>query len=294
MFLGILVLVSVLLVVYIESKIREQNHKMSAMVGLISSLATEINSIKLNVQNGGNNSHPAFSNLIEVSDDENSNNSDENDINDIDKDSINEDSINEDSIDEDSNDEDSNDEDSNDEDNNDEHGNDKEINDDRQNNNEIKILKLSNIFNNFLDQTNAFELDELNNNNLELNEDELDDLDDSTDVSVLDEFNEENNMNIQDNDLIQITEKPTEHIQPIINKEKLEKNLQNSFDLDLKTININLAEETKNIGELKNIEETDYKKMTIHKLRIIAVEKGLSNDASKLKKPEILKMLGIE
>jgi hypothetical protein len=34
--------------------------------------------------------------------------------------------------------------------------------------------------------------------------------------------------------------------------------------------------------------------MTIHKLRIIVVEKGLSNDASKLKKPEILKMLGIE
>ena len=296
MFLGILVLVSVLLVVYIESKIREQNHKMSAMVGLISSLATEINSIKLNVQNGGNNSHPAFSNLIEVSDDENSDDSDENDINDIDKYSINEDSINEDSNDEDSNDEDSNDEDSNVEDSNDEHGNDKEINDDRQNNNEIKILKLSNLFNN-LDQTNAFELDELNENNLELNEDELDnldDLDDSIDVSVLDEFNEENNMNIQDNDLIQIIEKPNEDIQPIINTEKSEKNLQNSFDLDLKTININLAEETKNIGELKNIEETDYKKMTIHKLRIIVVEKGLSNDASKLKKPEILKMLGIE
>ena len=70
MFLGILVLVSVLLVVYIESKLREQNHKMTAMVNLISSLAGEINILKFDVQNnnyGGSSQHqpfPKFSNLI--------------------------------------------------------------------------------------------------------------------------------------------------------------------------------------------------------------------------------------
>jgi hypothetical protein len=75
---------------------------------------------------------------------------------------------------------------------------------------------------------------------------------------------------------------------------KNEQLFEPSFNLDLKTININLAEETKTVEEHKNIEETDYKKMTINKLRTIVSEKGLSSDPSKLKKPEILKMLGIE
>ena len=34
--------------------------------------------------------------------------------------------------------------------------------------------------------------------------------------------------------------------------------------------------------------------MSINKLRNIVLEKGLSTEPSKLKKPEILKMLGIE
>ena len=43
----------------------------------------------------------------------------------------------------------------------------------------------------------------------------------------------------------------------------------------------------------KNDEELDYKKMTIQKLRSIAIEKGLTNDA-KLKKNELLKLLESE
>jgi len=35
----------------------------------------------------------------------------------------------------------------------------------------------------------------------------------------------------------------------------------------------------------------DYKKATLNKLRSIAVEKGLVQDASKFKKPELLKLL---
>jgi hypothetical protein len=56
--------------------------------------------------------------------------------------------------------------------------------------------------------------------------------------------------------------------------------------IDLKTININL-EETKH-------ESTDYKKMSLSKLRSIVTEKGLTPDATKLKKNELLKLLGIE
>ena len=56
---------------------------------------------------------------------------------------------------------------------------------------------------------------------------------------------------------------------------------------DLKTISINLEEST---------EKIDYKKLQLPKLKSIVVEKGLasSSDASKFKKAELLKLLGIE
>jgi len=58
---------------------------------------------------------------------------------------------------------------------------------------------------------------------------------------------------------------------------------------ELKTISINLGEESK-------AEHIDYKKLQLPKLRSIVVEKGLinSSDAQKLKKPELLKLLGVE
>ena len=46
MFLGILVLVVAMLVVYFESKMREQNHKINAMMSLVSTLAEEVNAVK--------------------------------------------------------------------------------------------------------------------------------------------------------------------------------------------------------------------------------------------------------
>jgi hypothetical protein len=57
---------------------------------------------------------------------------------------------------------------------------------------------------------------------------------------------------------------------------------------DFKTISINLGEEQE--------DSIDYKKLQLAKLRSIVVEKGLTNnsEASKLKKPELLKLLGAE
>jgi hypothetical protein len=40
--------------------------------------------------------------------------------------------------------------------------------------------------------------------------------------------------------------------------------------------------------------KTDYKKMSLTKLREVVVEKELTQDASKMKKQEILKLLGDE
>ena len=52
---------------------------------------------------------------------------------------------------------------------------------------------------------------------------------------------------------------------------------------DLKTININLDE--------IHADSVDYKKLPLPKLRSIVTDKGLADDASKLKKPELLKLL---
>jgi cell division protein FtsL len=47
MFLGILVLVVAMLVVYFESKMREQNHKITSMLSLVSTLAEDMTGMKM-------------------------------------------------------------------------------------------------------------------------------------------------------------------------------------------------------------------------------------------------------
>ena len=74
MFLGILVLVVALLVVYFETKFREQNHKISSMLSLVSSLAEELNGTKMFIQhlsmrpvaNSQNFQQPQQHNLEEI------------------------------------------------------------------------------------------------------------------------------------------------------------------------------------------------------------------------------------
>jgi hypothetical protein len=101
-FLGILVLVAALLVVYFESKMREQNHKMTSMLALITCVTDEMNAIKIHLNNqsniGGapinpssletNDVHVIRTNLINVSDDSDS----ESDNNDSESESDNSDS----------------------------------------------------------------------------------------------------------------------------------------------------------------------------------------------------------
>ena len=77
MFLGILVLCLALLVVYFESKLRDQNHKISSMLSVVSSLADEVNLLRNSFIGGSINRmefNPVLvekaSDLINVSDDE--------------------------------------------------------------------------------------------------------------------------------------------------------------------------------------------------------------------------------
>ena len=49
MFLGILLLVVAIIVVYFESKAREQNHKIASMLSLVSTLAEDMNRVKVGI-----------------------------------------------------------------------------------------------------------------------------------------------------------------------------------------------------------------------------------------------------
>ena len=98
-FLGITLLIIALLIVYFEGKMREQNHKISSMLSLVSSLAEETNMIKFHLNHANMNVYQAQNNslnsipftqginleekLIHVSDDEDDD-EDEEDIKDLD------------------------------------------------------------------------------------------------------------------------------------------------------------------------------------------------------------------
>lgn len=266
MFLGILVLVVALLVVYFESKMREQNHKIASMLSLVSTLAEDMNDVKMGLNHfaviGGNGFRQSnisikenlgisdTNKLIEVSDDEGTD----------DEEIEHEDTEDEGSEDEGSEDDESEDEGSHDDESEDE-------------NDDVKVIKLQVSNEDIEGADNSYE--EADNLDFEPDED-------------LDEFNMSDDIPEIANDYVEeilslkYDEKPEE------NKQSLEE-ITNLSTSELKTITINLGDETHD-------ESIDYKKLQLSKLRSIAIEKGLTtnSEASKLKKHELLKLLGAE
>ena len=249
MFLGILVLVVALLVVYFETKFREQNHKISSMLSLVSSLAEEVNGSKMIIHQLTMNHQPHSQqffqqqqqpnlekrivqndNLILVSDDEDGDSDSDAGDSDSDAGDSDSDAASEVSIDENVDDDDDD--------------SDIELGD---HSNDVKVLKLNISDNNDENSESGDDLEEMDD--LE----GLEDLDDSSTSSV--SIKEEKNDNIK--------------------------------SMDFKSINITLE-------ETKPEQPLDYRKMALPKLRSIVSEKGLSSDSSKLKKNELLKLLGAE
>lgn len=250
MFLGILVLVVAVMVVYFESKMRDQNHKIASMLSLVSTLAEDMNGVKMGLNQlavtrmGGSfpqnfeqpleNSRVPFNQetkLIEVSDGEDD--GDDDDYDDSDDD-----------IDE-------------------EIDTDEEEDDEESHHDVVKVFKID------MNSQNQYE-DSLSGNNLELDDldEELDELDD--------ELSEVQSLSSKSSKL-------SNKLEETVYGETLHEPLNIS---DLKTISINLED--------PHPDSLDYKKLSLPKLRSIVSEKGLATDASKLKKNELLKLLGVE
>jgi hypothetical protein len=109
------------------------------------------------------------------------------------------------------------------------------------------------------------------------------DLGNEIDINIGDEIGQEDGITISEignTKTINLTE-------DISSFEITSKTLENINDIDM-DISVNLTD----VNAEKD--KVDYKKMSLNKLREIIVEKGLVVDASKLKKNDVLKMLGAE
>ena len=234
--LGITLLLVGIVGLFFTQRLQEQNHKMNSMVGLVSTMAEEVNYLRRRlVQIGGvpANSFDSASgmknyslfasdpnNLIEVSDGEQD---DDDDDEDDDSDDDSDESDYESDVDADA---------------------DADADADVDNSANIKVI---NIHESSPPETFVEELDDSES------DDESDDSKSESSESI-------NLVEIESsNDL-----------------EAMNISLGNSDD---KQINLDLS-------------ITDYKKLSLNKLRSRALEKGLSDDANKLKKPELLKLLG--
>lgn len=264
MFLGILILVVALVVVYFESKSREQNHKIASMLSLVSTLAEDMNGVKmglhhLSVNRVGGNNLSRFPQQAQPSLEESNmqlfQNKDDNLIPVSDDDESIDDSIGDDS------DEDSDDEESEDD-------SDEEESDDDNNHTNIKILTLNM-------PTPSVEGDDF---------EEIDDMEDLGGIDEdITETNSQSSMGSRaspKNVLEMLSTRTAENSGAV---EQLDGSHINISATDLKTININLDE--------IHTDSVDYKKLPLPKLRSIVTDKGLVDDASKLKKQELLKLL---
>jgi hypothetical protein len=274
--LGITLLLVGIMVVFIMQRFQEQNHKISSMFGLVSSMAEEMNYMRGKLQSvtftsmhpsqrdgigtgGGVVLTSASDKLIDVSDGEEDSGEDSGDDSEGDSDSDSDSDSDEDS--------DSDGEDSD---------------------NEAKVMcthkvidicaddilanltstiKVINISENFTIN------DTLSGADIDIN-DEIDEL--SSEDSSSSDSSSDDEDDLEEQDHVPINTSIS------ISAEKL-----NTLDL-LKSIHISNLEETN-----KEFAVLDYKKMSLNKLRSIVVEKGIATSAAKLKKEELLKLLSV-
>ena len=83
------------------------------------------------------------------------------------------------------------------------------------------------------------------------------------------------------------------HLENDLEENDIEVTETNSINDDLHFLKNVLI--TDDLGDIQDLtSKTEYKKMSTNKLREVVVSKGIITDASKLKKQEILKLLGDE
>ncbi len=242
LFLGVLILVCALLFVYFENKAREQNHKISSMLSLVSSLTEEVHSIRRHIMQGGS---VIKQNTVHY----------ENNTNDEDLVSVSDDDENDDNEDEDY-----------DEDDDDEQDEDEDDEQDEDDDDEDKFDIMEEIGQNVIEIGDNVKVLTL------LQPIELVSDGEDEDVSDNEEFDVD--------ELGSSDDEEGEDQAKNLSVDKSE--TQDVKIFDLKSIH------------LEEPPIVDYKKLSVGKLKTVVAEKGLAPETSKMKKHELLKLLGVD
>ena len=252
--IAIIIILTCGIFAYINYKMSEQDHKLTSMVSLVTVLAQDLHLVKNKI----NVTHTYVDpNILQYQSQMIGGENNSRLISVSDGEDSEDEDENEDDIDEDE-DEDENDDDI-DEDEDDGNNNEDDTKE------HIKLLNLT-LAND--DVEHNLQIEELNTEDLGTNV--------SSDIKTI-HIENENEGKIED------TEYQTE-------TKGTDNNLINEELSFLKNVSIT------DLGDIQDLLETkpEYKKMSLTKLREVAVSKGVVADASKLKKNEILKMLGDE
>jgi hypothetical protein len=262
-FLGVLVLVSALLFIYFENKAKEQNHKISSMLSLVSSLTEEVHSIRRHIQSttqtGGmikqNNQY--YENVVNDDGDDDDGDDDDDLVSVSDDDGEDDDGDD----DDDDDDDDDGDEDDDGDDDDDDDDNKFDILEEMGSNvieigGNVKVLTLLQP----IELVSDGEDNDGEDNDCEDNDDE----DDNTEFDADD---------VLDDDLGSSEDEADKDKKEVTEDVKM---------FDLKSIH------------LEEPAIVDYKKLSIGKLKTVVAEKGLASDTSKMKKQDLLKLLGVD
>jgi hypothetical protein len=253
-FLGLTLLIIIGITIFLIRRMNNQNQKFSSIVGVVTSLAEELNSIKLCISNSINNisnistdTKIINTNLIHVSDDE-------------------EDETDDEEEDEEETDDDDEEEEEDDEEDEDEDNTDINLDDKEQDQEEVQDVNV--------------DVEE------ELLEEEKDVINENVKYIHLDHLQEDNR------DIFEMIPEEIISTDPVPLEEQEDINLKSEDIIHGSTI----VEETQQEELITDIsivkkEVIDYKKMSLTKLRTIVLEKGLSDNISKLKKNDLLQIL---
>jgi len=263
--LGITVLLVGLVSVFFMQRMNEQNHKIASMLGLVSTMADELNFVRSRVQVLSSNVRFNSGGGPEFNENENEGKKNNSDLIPVSDDENNEEDSSVDNDDESDNDDEDTEESGSESESESESDNNEGDTEDVANSNNIKTINMGETLDiNILSE--SIENDEEDNS-----ESSIDD-----DIESLNEVDLEND---GENDLDQST-----------TNEILANETFTLTNTDfIKSIDMSSLEDHNNSSE-----SFDYKKMSLPKLRSIVSEKGLSTDSSKLKKNELLKLLDSE
>jgi len=283
-FLAITMLIIALLIIYFEGKMREQNHKISSMLSLVSSLAEEVNVIKfhLNHMNIVNNVGNNVGNNMNMNDLQSEHPFSQNGGMNI---SLSSSNLENNLIPVSDDDDDDEDDDEDDDDDDEDDDEDDDDDDDDEDDDKIKILNLD------IDDKSIFTyLDDTEINKNKANDDEATVYYDN--VNNDDTDDDDDNDDLEDMDLNQLTEEENSvenlNTSEMAEMAELAELAELDFEPNLKSINITTLEQD------KNIEIMDYKKLSLNKLKTVVLDKGLATDVSKMKKNDLLKLLEAE